>query len=79
MDILDLLYGNTTEEVFFDRIGTDVKTYKPYRCKTYRRCSDIKYAESTVFDGFRKFIEKAIYNIRSMPRGNTILIVIISP
>lgn len=59
MDILDLLDGNITEEVFFDRIGTDVKTYKPYR-------------------GTRRFIEKAIYNIRSMPWGNTILIVIIA-
>lgn len=59
VDILDLLDGNITEEVFFDRIRTDVKTYKPY-------------------SGFRRFIEKATYNIRSMPWGNTILIVIIA-
>jgi hypothetical protein len=59
VDILDLLEGNITEEVFFDRAGTDIKTYKPY-------------SES------QRFIGKAIYNIRSMPWGNTILIVIIA-
>ena len=59
VDILDLLDGNITEEVFFNRIRTDVKTYKPY-------------SES------QRFIGKAIYNIRSMPWGNTILIVIIA-
>lgn len=59
VDILNLLEGNITEDVFFDRIRTDVKIYKPY-------------------SGFRRFIEKAIYNIRSMPWGNTILLVIIA-
>lgn len=32
-------------------------------CKTYRRCSDIKYAESIVFEGLKVSLDELFINI----------------